>query len=68
MKSPQPGSARGNPSQDDRRITDFVENTWDDRIVPTLHDYIRIPNQSPHFDPDWEGAGNMQRAAELLLD
>ncbi len=52
----------------EQHIADFVETTWDDRIVPTLHDYIRIPNQSPHFDRDWERAGHMQRAAELLLD
>ena len=32
----------------------------------TLCDYIRIPNKSPMFDPDWEANGHMQRAVELL--
>ncbi len=49
------------------RVAEFVESAWDDAIVPTLHDYIRIPNQSPHFDRDWERAGHMERAAEMLL-
>ncbi|MCZ6619539.1 MAG: M20/M25/M40 family metallo-hydrolase [Gammaproteobacteria bacterium] len=44
----------------------FVEEIWDDSIVPTLCEYVRIPNKSPAFDPDWESHGHMQRAVELL--
>ena len=32
-----------------------------------LEDYIRIPNKSPHFDPEWEQHGYMRAAAELML-
>jgi len=39
---------------------------WDETIVPTLSDYIRIPNKSPMFDPDWEKHGYMQQAIDLL--
>jgi acetylornithine deacetylase/succinyl-diaminopimelate desuccinylase-like protein len=46
-------------------ITSALEKTWDASIVPTLHDYIRIPNQSPLYDPDWRKNGYMQRAVEL---
>src|SRR5215831_18964763 len=35
-------------------------------IVPTLVDYIKIPNKSPSFDPEWKKAGHMDRAVELL--
>jgi len=35
-------------------------------IVPRLCDYIRIPNKSPDFDPDWQAHGHMDRAAELM--
>jgi hypothetical protein len=28
-----------------------VGDKWDHNILPTLQDYIRIPNQSPSFDP-----------------
>jgi len=51
----------------DASIRPFVDERWDHSIVPTLCDYIRIPNKSPVFDPDWQGNGHMQRAAELLL-
>ena len=51
-----------------RRATRFINATWNNGIVPALQDYVRIPNESAAFDPDWERHGHMQRAAELLLD
>lgn len=53
---------------DDERIQDFVDRLWDESILPTLCDYVRIPNKSPNFDPDWAAHGHMDRAAELLAD
>ena len=47
-------------------IVDFVDSTWDDTIVPTLTDYIAIPNKSPLFDPKWEEHGHMHRAVDLI--
>ena len=44
----------------------YVHEEWQHSILPTLHDYIRIPNKSPAFDPDWAAHGHMQTAAELL--
>jgi acetylornithine deacetylase/succinyl-diaminopimelate desuccinylase-like protein len=49
-------------------ITRFVDEVWDTSIVPTLCDYIRIPNKSPMFDPDWEANGHMVKAVKLLED
>ena len=43
----------------------LVNEIWDASIVPTIEDYIRIPNQSPLFDPDWKRNGHMHRAVEL---
>jgi acetylornithine deacetylase/succinyl-diaminopimelate desuccinylase-like protein len=43
----------------------LVDETWTSSIVPTLQNYIRIPNQSPLFDPDWKRNGHMHRAVEL---
>jgi len=37
---------------------------WDDAILPALHDYIRIPNKSPSFEPKWQA--NMDRAVALI--
>ncbi|MDP3655027.1 MAG: M20/M25/M40 family metallo-hydrolase [Rhodoferax sp.] len=36
---------------------DQVSQAWDDTIVPSLQDYIRIPAKSPMFDADWESRG-----------
>ena len=39
---------------------------WTDDIVPTLHDYIAIPNVSAAFDADWAANGHMARAVDLV--
>jgi acetylornithine deacetylase/succinyl-diaminopimelate desuccinylase-like protein len=43
----------------------LVDETWNSSIVPTLEQYIRIPNQSPLFDPDWKRNGHMHQAVAL---
>jgi acetylornithine deacetylase/succinyl-diaminopimelate desuccinylase-like protein len=43
-----------------------IDRCWDDEIVPTLVDYIRIPNKSPAFDPEWAAHGHMDRAVALF--
>ncbi len=48
----------------DRNRT-LVDETWQSSIVPTLEQYIRIPNQSPLFDPDWKKNGYMHQAVAL---
>jgi acetylornithine deacetylase/succinyl-diaminopimelate desuccinylase-like protein len=45
-----------------------ISSFWDMHIVPTLKDYIRIPNKSPSFDPDWEAHGHMERVLKLAQD
>ena len=49
-------------------IRSFVDGIWDASIIPTLCDYIRIPNKSPMFDPDWAANGHMHKAVALLDD
>src|SRR6185312_6789221 len=44
----------------------FMERIWDREIVPALTDYIRIPNKSPAFDPDWEKNGHMTQVVEMF--
>ena len=41
-------------------------DVWQTEIIPALHDYIRIPNVSPAFDPDWVAHGHMAKAVELI--
>jgi len=50
-----------------QETADFVERFWDQDIVPPLIEYIRIPNKSPYFQPDWEEAGHMEAALQLAL-
>ena len=45
--------------------TERIARQWDDDIVPRLVDYIRIPAKSPHFDPDWETHGHIERVIRL---
>lgn len=47
-------------------VSDFIATTWDNEIVPALSQYIRIPNKSPLFDPEWSERGYMDRAVELI--
>jgi acetylornithine deacetylase/succinyl-diaminopimelate desuccinylase-like protein len=44
----------------------FIDELWDESIVPALIDYIRIPNKSPMFDPDWQAHGHMDAAVKLI--
>jgi acetylornithine deacetylase/succinyl-diaminopimelate desuccinylase-like protein len=47
-------------------LRQFVDSAWKDSILGQLQDYIRIPNKSPAFDPDWERHGYMDQAIELM--
>ena len=42
-----------------------IEDFWDANILPTLTDYIKIPNKSPAFDPDWKQNGHMDAVLAL---
>src|SRR3954467_15567867 len=37
---------------------------WESEILPVLRDYIRIPNKSPAYEPNWQA--NMDRAVALI--
>lgn len=51
---------------DNQKTADFVNSTWDDSIIPELCEYIKIPNKSPMFDPDWEQHGHMEQAVLMF--
>lgn len=53
---------------DAARASNLVESLFESSIVPTLVEYIRIPNKSPAFDPDWERNGHMAAAMDLIVD
>src|SRR3954463_15045666 len=45
-----------------------IAKFWDDAVVPTLVDYIRIPAKSPHFDHEWARHGHIDAAVKLAAD
>ena len=51
-----------------KNLKSHIHNFWDSEIVPTLVDYIKIPNKSPSFDPDWEKHGHMDKVLNLASD
>jgi len=48
------------------RLDGDLSEVWERDIVPTLEDFIRIPNVSVGFDPGWAEAGHMKRAVDLV--
>jgi acetylornithine deacetylase/succinyl-diaminopimelate desuccinylase-like protein len=42
-----------------------IAQFWDDAIVPSLVEYIKIPAKSPHFDKAWAANGHIDAAVEL---
>ncbi|HZI16551.1 MAG TPA: M20/M25/M40 family metallo-hydrolase, partial [Myxococcus sp.] len=48
--------------------TESSERIWEKEILPALDRYIRIPNKSPAFDPDWVKSGHMEAAVKLIAD
>jgi len=49
-------------------LSSHINTVWDQSIVPTLCEFVRIPNKSPLFDAQWEAHGHMEKAANLLAD
>jgi acetylornithine deacetylase/succinyl-diaminopimelate desuccinylase-like protein len=50
------------------QLSTHIDAFWDREIIPALQEYIRIPNESPLFDADWQTHGHMQRAVALVAD
>lgn len=47
-------------------VEKFVDEQFEESIIPKLKEYISIPNLSPMFDKDWENNGLIDDALELL--
>lgn len=45
-----------------------IDRTWDESILDQLRAYVRIPNKSPAFDPEWDSHGHMEAAVQLAAD
>ncbi|PXW92756.1 acetylornithine deacetylase/succinyl-diaminopimelate desuccinylase-like protein [Sphaerotilus hippei] len=58
------------PAPDADTLAAWVNQRWDEDLIPQLRQYIEIPARSPMFDPDWVAHGHietvMRRAAEWV--
>jgi len=50
---------------DAERARDAIDALWEDSVLPALTEYIAIPSRSPHFEPDWERSGQLERVVAL---
>ena len=50
------------------RLQATLAETWDASILEQLIAYVRIPNKSPTFDPQWERHGYMEAAVQLMAE
>ena len=57
---------RGRFMLDTDRLGKLIDQCWGDAVVPTLVEYIKIPNKSPSFDPQWAEHGYMDDAVKLF--
>jgi acetylornithine deacetylase/succinyl-diaminopimelate desuccinylase-like protein len=48
-------------------LQDYINHVWDESIIAELVSYIRIPNKSPAFDPDWQALGYMDQVVERFV-
>lgn len=53
---------------DETKLQDFIRRVWEESIVERLSEYVRIPNKSPMFDPQWEQHGYMEAAVRLMAE
>ena len=45
-------------------VSKTVDQAWDEAILPSLSELVRIPAVSPSFDADWENTGHLDAAIE----
>jgi len=53
---------------DSDRAEKFVSEEWNSSCIPTLVDYIKIPNLSPTFDDEWATNGLQDQVVDLFVD
>ncbi|MBA3536896.1 MAG: M20 family metallopeptidase [Tatlockia sp.] len=51
-----------------QKLFDYVREEWQQHILPSLCDYIKIPNKSPQFDKEWQAHGYMEQAINHVAD
>ena len=50
------------------KTKEFITKEWDESIIPALIEYVKIPNQSPAYDDQWETNGELDKALNLIIE
>jgi hypothetical protein len=45
---------------------EFIAKIFDESVIPSLSEFIKIPNLSRAFDPEWATNGLLEKAAEHI--
>ena len=53
-------------AMDAKKTADYVQREWNDNVIPSLMDFVRIPNVSPAFDQEWDTNGFQMQAFDLV--
>ena len=51
-----------------QKLREFIDAQWQEEILPSICEYIKIPNKSPHFDANWQEHGYMEQAVKHIAD
>lgn len=51
---------------DNKRIQNYTDTLWNSSILEVLSEYIKVPNQSPLYDPEWETNGYTEQAVDIM--
>jgi hypothetical protein len=49
-------------------IKTIVFQLFEEQTLPGIMDYIRIPNGSPNYDPQWDTNGNQEKAVSFMAN
>ena len=49
------------------QLSSTTAQFWEQEVLPSLAEYIRIPNKSPLFDPGWQANGFMAQAMDHVV-
>lgn len=55
-----------NQTYDVERGKQFISKIFDESVIPSLSQFITIPNLSRGFDPQWATNGLLEKAAEHI--
>eukprot|EP01084_Bolivina_argentea_P238309 400373_1 len=49
-------------------VINYIETSWNNDMENTLSEFIKVPNQSPDFDPEWNTNGLQEEALGILVN